>query len=407
MGLSQKLAEAYRVFCKGVSGPLWTRGEADPREAMQVLWVRFSSQGGNYLLDEDKKIQENLNFNIPVFLPNGSRASECLILGHGFNESDYAKLFPWAYCLCQDLSIPVIIFPSSFHINRRPGRWIREGRGLYHLRKRIPGNRSSSPLNAIVSQRLSERPERFFRGALQSYTDLKWLLRYIRCGTIKAGPQRDFIEPFCQDTVAHFLGYSVSGYLFLGAILMDQEGLTEESRLILFNSFTAWEEAHPVTPLVIDQDAYDRGTRFYLETFKAEGSKDFLHLYEETKEGNWFRRLFLKHTADPPLREEVSKLSERILIIADPDDLIFPGRAIGRHLGEGIATAFLTMGRHEFPFNIPKGEDLGIFELTRAIRKSYVPSDQYWDVFSNWLRLVATFLKSFGQDHAFLTHRRS
>lgn len=396
MGLKEELREAYIRFLTGGPGTfLCAHSNKGESEEACVSWIQMLSKGGHYLLPADQEIKDNLSFGLPLFLP-GKRAlpaSECLVIGHGFNESDHVKLFPWAYCLCRELGVPVIIFPCAFHINRRPGSWARLGRGLYHRRKRLAGNRFSSPFNAVVSQRISEAPERFLRGALQSYQDLLDLVERIRQGTLELrGPEGPLV-PFAQGATPHFLGYSISGYLFLGALLMDREGLLNGSRCILFNSFTAWDEANPVTVLVIDQEAYERGTRFYLEDYRKDAKARFRGLYEDTEEGVWFRRLFLRHGGDRPLSQKLARLRDRLLVIADPHDPIFPGRAIGKHLGEEIPYAFMSLGRHEFPFNIPRMEEMSFFQLARAMRGSWAPSPCYEKAFFHWVGLIARFLR--------------
>lgn len=391
----EELRAAYNAFRKGQTGHAPDRPAArGPSSAVEILWVKMSSTGRAYLLAEDQETRENLSFAVPLFFPGpGPPDSACLILGHGFNESDYIKLFPWAYCLCKGLGVPVLIFPCAFHINRRPAAWIRLGRTYHRRRRLLPGNRLSSPFNAVVSQRISEAPERFLRGALQSYRDLLDLLRHIRDGSLRAiGPNGE-VRPFSEEAVPHLLGYSISGYLFLGALLNDKDSWLDESLLVLFNSFTAWDEANPVSVLVVDQQAYDRGTRFYLEDYRTEAKEGFRALYEDTEEGVLFRRLFLRAAGGPPLRQEVARLRERILIIADPHDPIFPGRAIGGHLGHEIPTVLLNLGRHEFPFNIPRTDEMGFVKLARAIRGCWAPAPDYYKAFSHWLSLVERFLR--------------
>ncbi len=396
MTLQEELRSAYAAFRKGQAGlAVNTHQALGPGSSVEVLWVEMSSTGRACLLVEDQGIRENISFSFPLFSPGpGPPASRCLILGHGFNESDYIKLFPWAYCLCKGLGVPVIIFPCAFHMNRRPAAWIRLGRIHHHRRRLLPGNRLSSPFNAVVSQRISEAPERFFRGALQSYGDLMDLLRRIRDGTLYAQGPNGEVRPLGQGTAPDFLGYSISGYLFLGTLLEDRDSWLEESLLVLFNSFCAWDEANPVSVLVVDREAYDRGTRFYLEDYRREASDGFLALYEETEEGILFRRLFLRAAGGPPLREEVARLRERILIIADPHDPVFPGHAVGGHLGHEIPSVLLTLGRHEFPFNIPRAEEVGLVKLARAMRESWAPSARYEGLFLHWLCLVKDFLGS-------------
>lgn len=394
--LTEELREAYTRFLERRPGTELTAPSQEAGSGVVCIsWIRMLSRGDNYLLGVDRELKENLSFEVPIFLPRERflPASECLVLGHGFNESDYVKLFPWAYWLCKELSVPVIIFPCAFHINRRPGSWARLGRDLYHRRKRLAGNRASSPFNAVVSQRISEAPERFLRGALQSYQDLVDLLERIRQGTLEVMGMEGPSVPFAQGATPHFLGYSISGYLFLGALLMDEQKWLKESNLVLFNSFSAWDEANPVSVLVVDQEAYDRGTRFYLGDYLREASEGFRTLYEETQEGILFRRLFLRAAEGLPLKEEVATLRERLLVIADPHDPIFPGRAIGEHLGQEIPTVLLNLGRHEFPFNLPRTDTMGFHQLGRAIRGCWAPAPAYQETFCHWLSLVGRFLQ--------------
>lgn len=391
MDLREELQEAYKRFRSGCPGVLCQNQRGAP---VELLWVQVHSKAAHFLLQGDTEIGDNISFSVPLFMPGQEgRASECLILGHGFNESDYVKLFPWAYCLCQGLRMPVLVFPCAFHINRRPGSWVRLGRSLYHRRRNIPGNRFSSPFNAVVSQRISEAPERFLRGGLQSYEDLMDLLQQIRRGTLLGMAARGPVQPLAQGAIPHFLGYSVSGYLFLGALLMDREGWLEGSGCLLFNSFTAWDEANPVSILVIDQEAYQRGTRFYLEDYRREATKEFQTWYEGTEEGMLFQGLFLKQAGTSPLSRRVDRVRDRLLVVADPKDPIFPGRAIGKHLGEGIATVFMSLGRHEFPFNITPMEEMSFVQLARAMRESWAPSPCYEKAFFHWVGLIARFLR--------------
>lgn len=144
--------------------------------------------------------------------------------------------------------------------------------------------------------------------------------------------------------------------------------------------------------LVVDEDAYQKGTDFYLRDYRKLSHKEFRALYEESREGVLFRRLFLKDSGFAPLKNDLHGLRERLLIIADPNDPIFPGRAIAQHLGEDLATVFLPLGRHEFPFNISRRESEDFHYLTKAMRQSWKPADQYRDVFRNWASVVVRFL---------------
>ena len=142
----------------------------------------FNSRASDYLLLEDRHTESNDSFSFPVFRPEGQKFGQCLFLGHGLNETSYVKLNYWAKALCRRLKMPVLIFPLSFHLNRRPSSWLMRMRSLFRSRSEIKENRCSSPFNAVISHRFAEMPERFFRGALQSYCDAKDLFLLIRKG---------------------------------------------------------------------------------------------------------------------------------------------------------------------------------------------------------------------------------
>jgi len=355
--------------------------------------LEMRSRGWEILFQGDQGVKENIQFRVPLSLPEqGIPAEQCLIVGHGFNETDYAKIFPWSYFLCRELRMPVLVFPCAFHLNRRPSHWVKLSRSLYHKRRQIQGNRSSSPFNSVVSQRMSEAPQRFFLGALQSHQDLLDLVRLIRSGKLKVLLGGQILDLTKEGAIVHFLGYSMSGYLFLGELLLDAEGLFEDSKCVLFNSFAAWDEANPVSVLVVDEDAYRKGTDFYLGAYRLSSDEGFIALYEDSREGVLFRKLFLRDSGLSPLKTDLAPLRERLLLIADPHDPIFPGKAIARHLGEDLATVFLTLGRHEFPFNISRADSENFHHLAKAMRRSWRPASPYQEVFQSWVALVAMFL---------------
>ena len=389
MELESELERVYRAFRSSLTSSEARAGGS----GVMFSSLEMRSRGWEVLLEGDRAINENLRFRIPLSFPEkGIPADQCLILGHGFNETDYAKIFPWSYFLCRELGIPVLVFPCAFHLNRRPSHWVKLSRSLYHKRRQIKANRSSSPFNSVASERMSEAPQRFFLGALQSHGDLLDLVRLIRLGKLKVASGGQLLALTQEGAIVHFLGYSLSGYLFLGELLLDGEGLFEESKCVLFNSFAAWDEANPVSVLVVDEEAYRKGTDFYLGTYKLSSPKEFVALYEDSREGVLFRRLFLRDSGFSPLKAELAPLRERLLLVADPHDPIFPGKAIARHLGEDMATVFLTLGRHEFPFNISRTDSESFHHLAKAMRRSWLPAPSYREVFQNWLALIVRFL---------------
>ena len=93
------------------------------QDGIGIYKVDFVSSNSGCLLPEDQKEIENIQFPYILFLPDGKRRfDEVLIILNGLNESEYRKFFPWAATFAMS-GIPTIIFPISFLINRRPRRW--------------------------------------------------------------------------------------------------------------------------------------------------------------------------------------------------------------------------------------------------------------------------------------------
>jgi len=125
----------------------------------------------------------------------------------------------------------------------------------------------------------------------------------------------------------------------------------------------------------------------------------------ETELGVWFQRLFLEQDREI-LHRKVRTLNERLLVVADPKDAIFPLKDILKNLGEDIPSLPMDLGRHEFPFNIPSLEGRDFREIVAEIRRSYAPSPRYWTSYRMWLDAVEKFLngqdgKLFGKEDAF------
>jgi hypothetical protein len=388
------LQEELEIYYKQVEGK--DRVSTDEGETVAPFPIRtvrphFQSHHAGYLLEIDREIDSNLSFQYVLLLPSNRGAhGRCLVIGHGFNEGAYTKLYPWAYSLCRTLQIPTVIFPLAFHINRRPVSWLHLMRPFYRDRKEVAENGCPSLFNAVISQRMAEAPERFFRGSLQSYGDMLEFIQRISDGSLEVPLDGKQIRPFRDGTHIHFLGYSISGFLHLTLLLMHGQGFLHNSRCLLFSTCASWQDIDPVSVLVIDQDAFQRAGRFYQGSHKKEGSREFLRWLYETEVGLWFRRLFLEEDREI-LHREVQKLDGRLVVVVDPKDPVFPIEGIVRNLGKGVPIFTLSLGRHEFPFNI-ESLDQPFPKIVDGIRKSYAPSLVHWPSFCAWLDLAKDFL---------------
>ncbi|NCB08163.1 MAG: hypothetical protein EOM73_08375, partial [Bacteroidia bacterium] len=62
---------------------------------------------------EDSKIEENRQFNYPVFVPGQGKNNRAIILLHGLNERDWTKYLPWGEYLAKNTQRTVILFPLA------------------------------------------------------------------------------------------------------------------------------------------------------------------------------------------------------------------------------------------------------------------------------------------------------
>jgi hypothetical protein len=151
---------------------------------------------------------------------------------------------------------------------------------------------------------------------------------------------------------------------------------------------------NPVSVLVIDEDAFRKAKRFYNEEYKKLASTDFCRWMEEEEVDVWFRRLFLNEGGRGEIHRFTRTLSDRILIISDRNDEVFPLEAIRKNLGEFLRYQELLLGRHEFPFNFSHLQGKSFNELAEEIRESSFPSEKYAASFSKWLDAIENFFFS-------------
>ena len=303
----------------------------------------FESTHHSFLLPEDRNITENRRFTYLMAEPahfSDAGFDDVLILIHGLNEGNSAKLFPWAYNLAHRLNMPVLIFPLAFHIDRRSSAWgFTSQVKLSGQRAAVPGNRKTSPFNALISHRLSEAPERFTRAGLQSYYDLIDL-----CDSISSGR-----HPRCRQGAApHFLGYSAGGYLALNLMLSNPGIRFSDSRCVLFASGAKLADMDSASIFIMDQEAGDRltgflGDRGYEKTIydKEVGDRSEDPAY-------WMGEILFGGST---MQERLQTISRRCLAIGGTNDRVIPLVGMSNNLSP-LAVRRLDLGIHEFPFTM-------------------------------------------------------
>lgn len=302
----------------------------------------------------DCEIEDNLDFRYPLLRGHSApgdntRSRHLIILLHGLNERSYSKYVPWAYQLWRATGAAVALFPLSFHVNRVHPNWGRELKQHLGRRQEVPRNENVHAFNCVLSERLDVHPERFFWGGLQSYGDVVGLVRQIRAG------EHPYVDPEAQ---IDLLGYSAGGYLSLGLMLVDEEGLFKDSRCVLFASGAVLRSTHLSTRLIMDMACEISLMKLYVRFTLRLATPRLAHWLTDHEEGRWFRALFGEESERPRLEARLRELAPRLLAIANSNDDVIPAGAVlntmqGLHRDTGVRVETLALGVHEHPFVCP------------------------------------------------------
>ncbi len=299
----------------------------------------------------DCGLKDNLEFRYPLLRSHGeqARSRHLIILLHGLNERSYSKYVPWAYQLWRQTGAAVALFPLSFHVNRVEPNWGRELKQHLARRQEVPRNENVHAFNCVLSERLDTHPERFFWGGLQSYGDVTDLVRQIRAG------EHPYVDPAAQ---IDLLGYSAGGYLSLGLMLGDEDGLFKDSRCVLFASGAVLRSTHLSTRLIMDMACEISLMKLYVRFTQRLATPRLAHWLEEHEEGRWFRALFGEESERARLEARLKEISPRLVAIANSNDDVIPAGAVlntlqGLHRDTGVRVETIALGVHEHPFVCP------------------------------------------------------
>ncbi len=351
------------MFYKAFSSFMKDKRDELSLDNLKIKKIHFTSKHIEDLMEKDKDIHENENFSVPFIQPKGETEG-IVVFGHGLNEGDYTKIVPWMYSISKLSKLSSTIFPTSFHLGRRPPSWTRRAITAFRKRSRLLGNRTSSPMNAVLSERLDEAPERFTRGARQSYKDFISFLEILKK----------------TDLPLYFLGYSLTGFLVL-SVLADKEteSFIRPSKSVIFCSGSSFEDSDPESPLILDRLAV-LSLKNYLKNFKPK---------KEEKSDIWIENI-LKKGNKKELREGVKRVRNKLLIIAGKDDRVTPKNSIEENLGTTVDLT-LDLGIHEVPFTATEKDLLDQKALHKKLRNCYMVEDRFKKVYKVFIESVLDF----------------
>lgn len=297
----------------------------------------------------DEEIQENNDFRYHMLMPaHMEKARSVVIMLHGLNERYWTKYLPWAASVVETTGHAVVLFPLAFHMNRAPAQWAEPQRMARLSRERklaLPNLTSSSFVNAAISARLCEQPERFILSGLESYYDLINLVE-----TIKGGlhPAVD------KDATIDFFTYSIG--TLLGDLLMmaNMSGYFSASRHVSFCGGPVMSGLHPESKFILDSEAVRKLRQCLLSNERLEAV-----LSDNTEVEKAFRCMLDYGTGSREREERLRNMGGRRYVIALADDHVVMVNEIRNTFGEkeknGIHVEIMQYTykyRHEDPFPV-------------------------------------------------------
>jgi hypothetical protein len=329
---------------------------------------------------EKNPITENLNFRYPVFIPHPeSQHRKAIFYLHGLNERNWLKHLPGAMLLAERTGNPVILFPLSYHINRGLPEWTdtRKMSGPLELRRQTFTHlQEASVFNLSLSERLTEKPLRFFTSGYQSARDMLKLKKQIFDG----------LHPlFEKGTGADIFAYSISCMMMQVLMLSDPEDFLPDTKIVFFAGGSLFSQMNGVSKYIMDSIAFDGIWRFYREIIsKAGNSVDLESWFEKNRFGRAFTWMLGYGRYDIEREKSFQSYHSNLFILALKNDLVIPLNGIRLAFGE----KFSRSGRirvvdfpypyiHENPFPVISRKIE--HEVDQAFRSVFVPVAEFFN----------------------------
>ena len=297
----------------------------------------------------DDSIVENLSFVYPVFMPCGTaQAGKAILLLHGLNERNWNKYLTWAEYLCSETGKPVILFPIAFHMNRSPADWSnpRALLPIMDLRRQQNGDdRSLSFANVALSERICEKPFRFYSSGRQSVNDLSCLFQQIKSGNHAL---------FQENTQIDIFAYSIGAFLAEITMMANPLNLFCNSKLFLFCGGGIFSSMVGKSRSIMDTKAFHVLYDYYLNQFGKAVNADYL----SDKMFDSFYCLISADRKRSEREEFFSKLGNQLKGISLVNDKVMLCSGIPEAMGAGYASSHVTQMdfpvpyTHENPFPV-------------------------------------------------------
>lgn len=302
-------------------------------------FISYRGGEGCSLVANDS-IAENTEFSYPVFYMEDSPVhSDVILLLHGLNERSWNKYFTWAEYLCQHTGKAVVLFPIAYHINRSPSSWSdpRMLSGLLAHRKQLTGlDRSLSFANLALSERLSERPIRFFTSGRQSYQDIIQLVTQITDGRHPLFAGKPKVDVFA---------YSIGA--FLAQLLFMTEPLFSRSRLFLLCGGSIFSAMYGCSRSIMDLTSYKRLYSYFMNDFSVEEAGKMVG----DRLANAFYSMIAPHYLTDYRTQVFQNMKTRFQGVAFAHDKVIPYQGVEEALGKELAQSRFTVLDPDYPYS--------------------------------------------------------
>jgi hypothetical protein len=285
------------------------------------IYDPFESENKGFPALEDGKITENLCFKYPVFVPEqGKKYPAVILLLHGLNERSWFKHLAWARYLCESTGKPVLMFPSSFHMNRSLPGWTDRNEILSGLEKRqakYSDLTDSGVANLVLSQRLTDVPQRFFLSGYQSALDLTSILKDIKEGNHFLFEKSASIDVF---------SYSIGVFLAECMMIANPDNIFDESKFVFFAGGSLFEEMNGVSKYIMDNKAFQRLFYYHMKEMDEDirDNSSMRNVLKDTAMGMAFRSMISYHRLRNFREKTLRKYKTRILSIPLLNDKVIP-----------------------------------------------------------------------------------
>jgi len=329
---------------------------------------------------EKSLITENIKFRYPVLIPYPeSQHRKVIFYLHGLNERNWLKHLPGAMLLAEKTGNPVILFPLSYHINRGLPEWTdarRMAEPLELRRQTYTQLQEASVFNLSLSERLTERPLRFFTSGYQSARDLLKLKKQIFEG----------IHPlFEKGTGSDIFAYSISCMMMQVLMLSDPEDFLPDTKIAFFAGGSLFSHMNGVSKYIMDNVAFAGIWRYYKEILLKTGNSIALKSwFEKNRFGRAFTWMLGYGRYDNEREKSFQSYHSNLFVIALKNDSVIPLNGIRLAFGEKFSASgsirvldFPYPYIHENPFPvISRKID---HEVDQAFRSVFEPIAEFFN----------------------------